>query len=141
MTTPASDRLRSPRLARPADDLVGHLPALEEFGRFAAFGHCGIVSDDHLAGMPMVQTAICSSPRWLAEAFLLCRTQDGVLVRGAAMGRESGGGRVPEYRRPPEWRWRSMHASPRGKLKLREPGTDTSIPSALRSADLALPIA
>src|SRR5215469_6525191 len=33
-------------------------------------------TNDHLAGMPMVQTAICSSQRWLAEAFLLCRTQD-----------------------------------------------------------------
>jgi hypothetical protein len=34
----------------------------------------------------MVQTPIPSS-RWrLAEAFLLRRTQDGVLVRGASMG-------------------------------------------------------
>jgi hypothetical protein len=33
-----------------------------------------------------VQKAICSSPRWLAEAFLLCRTQDGVLACGTSMG-------------------------------------------------------
>jgi hypothetical protein len=34
----------------------------------------------------MVRTPIFRSPRRLAEAFLLCRTQDGVLVRGASMG-------------------------------------------------------
>jgi hypothetical protein len=39
---------------------------------------------------------------------LLCRTQDGVLVCGASMGRESGGVRAPECRRHPEWRWRSF---------------------------------
>jgi hypothetical protein len=83
MTLPASDGLGSPRLARPADDLVGHLPALEEFGRFAAFRHSGLVSDDHRARMPMVQTPISSASRRLAKTFLLCRTQDGVLVRGA----------------------------------------------------------
>jgi hypothetical protein len=31
----------------------------------------------------MVQTPIPSPPRRLAEAFLLCRTKDGILVRGA----------------------------------------------------------
>ena len=39
----------------------------------------------------MVQTPVSTSPRRLAEAFLLCRAQDRVLVRGASMGRESRG--------------------------------------------------
>jgi hypothetical protein len=34
----------------------------------------------------VVQTTMFGSPRRLAEALLLCRTQDGVLVRGASMG-------------------------------------------------------
>jgi hypothetical protein len=34
----------------------------------------------------MVQTAVFRSPRRLSEALLLCRTQDGVLVRVASMG-------------------------------------------------------
>jgi hypothetical protein len=52
--------------------------------------------------MSVVQTRISSSPRRLAEAFLLCRTQDGILVRGASMGRESRGVRLAERRRHPE---------------------------------------
>jgi hypothetical protein len=76
----------------------------------------GPFSHDHLAGMPLVQTRISSSPRRLAEAFLLCRTPDGILVRGASMGRESPGVRLAERRRHPERRWQSVHASPRRRL-------------------------
>jgi hypothetical protein len=43
-------------------------------------------SYDHFVGMSMVQTRFSSSPRRLAETVLLCRTQDGVLVRSASMG-------------------------------------------------------
>jgi hypothetical protein len=46
----------------------------------------GTVLDDHLASVLVVQTTMFGSPRRLAEALLLCRTQDGVLVRGASMG-------------------------------------------------------
>ena len=77
---------------------------------------CGTVLHDHLAGMPMVQTTIFRSPRRIPEALLLCRTQDGVLVRGASMGRESRVVGLPECRRHPEWRRRSVHASPKGRL-------------------------
>src|SRR6516162_4986858 len=48
-----------------------------------AFCRRGTVSHDHPAGMPVVQTPISSASRRLAKTFLLCRTQDGVLVRGA----------------------------------------------------------
>jgi hypothetical protein len=41
--------------------------------------------------MSMVQTRFSSSPRRLAETVLLCRTQDGVLVRSASMGWKSRG--------------------------------------------------
>jgi hypothetical protein len=42
----------------------------------------------------MVQTPISSASRRIAEALLLCRAQDSVLVRGASMGRESRGVRL-----------------------------------------------
>lgn len=57
---------------------------------------CGTVLDDHLASVLVVQTTMFRSPRRLAEVLLLCLTQDRVLVRGASMGRESGGVRLPE---------------------------------------------
>jgi len=63
--------------------------------------------------MSVVQTRLSSSPRRLAKAFLLCCTQDGILVRGAPMGRASRGVRLAECWRHPEWCWRTVHASPR----------------------------
>ena len=125
MTTPASDRPKSPRLACPADDLVDHLPALEEFGRFAAATAGYSRAPDLLAFGGITGPASRAPDRATSRGSALCSsfcpfcgiTGPASAQRGASGGRIN---RRVQFRRFLAFLRNSCSASPKFFLKQSE---------------------
>src|SRR6516162_10646255 len=101
-------RLRKARTAdgRRVMDHIGILRAPALVSRARGASQPSVAAERFLMiilpGCLWCKRPFSSASRRIAEALLLCRAQDSVLVRGASMGRESRGVRLAECGRHPE---------------------------------------